>query len=85
MFVLVVRGGRGISLGGNRSGVAGELDCYGLIKVSGQILQDVLFALLDFKQDRLRHSSVVLSVLSGMNLACREKDFPQIGDAFLRE
>lgn len=55
---------------------------YWLFQVSGQILQDVLFALLDFKQDGFRHPSVVLS---GMHLTGLQQDFPQIRDAFLRE
>src|ERR1700722_19712772 len=62
MFFLVVRGRGAISL----ESVAdweppGVLNVYWLLEVSCQILQDILFALLDFEQDRFRHPSVVLS------------------------
>jgi hypothetical protein len=55
---------------------------YRLFQVSAQILEDLLLALLDFEQDRLRHSSVVLP---RMDLARLEEDSPQIADALLRE
>jgi hypothetical protein len=55
---------------------------YRLLRVCGQILEDLLLALLDFEQDRLRHSSVVLP---RMGLAGRQEDSPQIADALLRE
>src|ERR1039457_1852965 len=62
----------------SRSGLA----CYRLFQVSAQILEDLLLSLLDFEQDRLRHSSVVLP---RMDLARLQEDSPQIGDRLLRE
>jgi len=61
---------------------ADRLARYRLFQVSAQILEDLLLALLDFEQDRLRHSSVVLP---RMDLARLQEDSPQIGDRFLRE
>src|SRR5450759_4145487 len=55
---------------------------YRLFQVSAQILEDLLLTLLDFEQDRLRHSSVVPR---RMDLARLQEDFPQIANALLRE
>jgi hypothetical protein len=55
---------------------------YWLFQIPAQILENVLFASLDVEQDGLRHSSVVLS---RMHLARFQENFPQIGDAFLRQ
>ena len=51
-------------------------------QVAAQILTDLLATLLDFEQDRLRHSSVVLT---RMYLPRLQKNSPQIADALLRE
>src|SRR5450759_5311831 len=55
---------------------------YRLFQVSAQILEDLLLTLLDFEQDRLRHSGVVPR---RMDLARLQEDSPQIADALLRE
>jgi hypothetical protein len=55
---------------------------YWLFQVSAQVLEDLLLALLDLKQNGLRHTRVVLS---RMDLTRFQKDSPQISDAFLRK
>jgi len=53
-----------------------------LVQVSAQALEDLVLAMLDFEQERPRHSSVVLP---RMDLARPQEDSPQVGDALLRE
>lgn len=60
----------------------GRSDSYRLLHVPGQILKDLLLALLDFEQNWLRHASVVLP---RMDLARLQEDLPQIGDTLLHQ
>src|ERR1019366_1160237 len=55
---------------------------YRLLQIAAQILHDLLLTLLNFEQDRLRHSSVVLT---RMYLSRLQEDSPQVADALLRE
>ena len=63
-------------------GQGARLARHRLFQISAQILENLLFPLLDFEQDRLRHPSIVPP---RMDLTRLQKDSPQIGDAFLRE
>ena len=63
-------------------GQGARLARHWLFQISAQILENLLFPLLDFEQDGLRHPGIVLS---RMDLTRLQKDSPQIGDAFLRE
>ena len=55
---------------------------YGLFQVSTQIFEDFLLALLNFKEDRFRHSRVVLP---RMDFARLEEDPTEIANALLRD
>lgn len=55
---------------------------YGLFQVPTQIFEDFLLALLNFEQNRFRHSSVVLP---RMDFACLEEDPAKIAHALLRD
>ena len=55
---------------------------YRLFQVSTQILEDFLLALLNFEEDRLRHSRVVLS---RMDFARLLEDSAEIANALLRD
>ena len=63
-------------------GQGARLARHWLFQISAQILKNLLFPLLDFEQDGLRHASIVLS---RMHLSRFQQDSPQIGDTFLRE
>src|SRR5580704_9081309 len=72
-----------------RKSIAGQLGVarrailagYRLSHVAAQVCEDLLVALLDFEQDRLRHASVVGP---RMDLASLQEDSPQVGDTLLR-
>jgi hypothetical protein len=61
---------------------AGRLAREGLFQVSAQVLEDLLLALLELKQDRLGHASIILT---RMYLARFQENPVKIGDALLRE
>src|SRR5713226_6498018 len=68
-------------LSGTRQARSG-LTRYRLFQVSAQILENLLLTLLNFEQNRLGHSSIVLP---RMNFASLQEDSTQIADALLRE
>src|SRR5471030_975437 len=63
-------------------GRTNSLTRYGLFQVSAQILENLLLTLLDFEQDGLGHSSIVLP---RMNFARLQEDCAQVSDALLGE
>ncbi len=55
---------------------------YRLLEVCAQVLENLLLALLDFKQDGFCHASIVLA---RMDLAGFQKDSAKVANALLRE
>src|ERR1700733_6650097 len=68
--------------GNGLSSVSGRLARYGLFQVTAKVFENLLFALLNFEQDRFCHSSVVLP---RMDLACLQEDSAKVANALLRE